>query len=561
MPFVSARMPERTRIIAMLVAAFVLLAGTYLFFWAGKGFNGTYSGIVYVEGFSAYVEADQYAYLADALIHGRCNLDLPVPDALAALDDPYSPEARAAIANGGENPIFFDHAFYKGKYYCYFGVVPAVLLYVPFQLLTGTWLNTSYAVAFLGVVAIASFAVLTYWLSRRFVRSATPSCALLVMLCMFGGSGVLCLGVIPRFYEVPMLTSLALTSFGLSLWLAARREAPRRIHPKRSASEEPAQDTAKREETSAAVSLNPACMFFGTLLLCMNLGSRPQFVLVCLLAFPLFWQEIARERLLFSAKGLRTTLLVLLAIVLVVAPLLSYNYVRFGSPFDFGSNYNLTTFNMTTYHQDWALTLFLLRCALLRLPHFTSQFPFVKPRGTDIQAFQAQHPGAWAPAEPMFGGYVWLVCVVWLVVLLPFLWRVLKKHRLAWVCVGALLVSAVIILVDIRTAGISQRYFSDYGLFLMIVVGIVIFALREKLCCPQENYGEQLPRGAEEECPSRAVAALSRRKWRLACVAIVCMMAFSAFTFTASLLSPAQTDAYVGVAADWFVAIFPGIRA
>ncbi len=290
-------------------------------------------------------------------------------------------------------------------------------------------------------------------------------------------------------------------------------------------------------------------MFFGTLLLCMNLGSRPQFVLVCLLAFPLFWREIARERLLFSAKGLRTTLLVLLAIVLVVVPLLFYNYVRFGSPLDFGSNYNLTTFNMTTYHQSWALTLFLLKCALLKLPRFTSQFPFVGQRKTDIQGFQEQHPGAWAPAEPMFGGYLWLVCVVWLVVLIPFLWRILKKHHLGWVCVGALCISAVIILVDIRTAGISQRYFSDYGLILMIVVGIVIFSLQEKLCYPQERRAGQ-----------SAKARPSRRKWRIACAVILCMMAFSAFTFTASLLSPAQTDAYAGVAADWFVAIFPGVR-
>ena len=87
--------------------------------------------------FNFAVDYDQYARLGDALIHGHTNLDLPVPDELAQMSNPYDSDLRGQVAGRIDIPIYWDHAFYKGKYYCYFGVVPAILLFIPYQLLTG----------------------------------------------------------------------------------------------------------------------------------------------------------------------------------------------------------------------------------------------------------------------------------------------------------------------------------------------------------------------------------------------------------------------------------------
>lgn len=81
--------------------------------------------------------SNQYAYLADALIHGHTSLDLEVPPALAAMENPYDYEARSKLMSETGDYAMFDYAFYNGKYYCYFGVAPALLLYAPYQLFTG----------------------------------------------------------------------------------------------------------------------------------------------------------------------------------------------------------------------------------------------------------------------------------------------------------------------------------------------------------------------------------------------------------------------------------------
>ncbi len=61
------------------------------------------------------------------------------------------------------------------------------------------------------------------------------------------------------------------------------------------------------------------------------------------LSLPLFWEEIKEKRFL----KLRTIFGFILPYLIVAAGLMYYNYARFGSPFDFGANYNLTTNDMT----------------------------------------------------------------------------------------------------------------------------------------------------------------------------------------------------------------------
>ena len=45
----------------------------------------------------------------------------------------------------------WDHAYYKGKYYVYFGVVPAILFYLPYYVITGTHLHNHVLIFFLSL--------------------------------------------------------------------------------------------------------------------------------------------------------------------------------------------------------------------------------------------------------------------------------------------------------------------------------------------------------------------------------------------------------------------------
>ena len=63
-----------------------------------------------------------YDQLASSFDHGRLSLDIKPDPALLALANPYDPAARTGLN------ALNDASLYKGKYYLYFGPVPAVFL-------------------------------------------------------------------------------------------------------------------------------------------------------------------------------------------------------------------------------------------------------------------------------------------------------------------------------------------------------------------------------------------------------------------------------------------------
>ena len=78
--------------------------------------------------------SSQLGALAHSLLNGRLDLELDPPEALVAMDNPYDTVARAAQAPDA----LWDVAYYNGRYYVYFGVVPCLLFQLPFEAVTGT---------------------------------------------------------------------------------------------------------------------------------------------------------------------------------------------------------------------------------------------------------------------------------------------------------------------------------------------------------------------------------------------------------------------------------------
>lgn len=501
----------------------------------------------YNERFAQYIDEDQYARLADALIHGSLSLDLPVSDALAQLDNPYDFQSRYNVSNGGENPIFWDHAFYEGKYYCYFGVVPAVLIFAPFQLITGQWLDTSVAVVALGVAFVGAAALPAYRIARRyFARTATLASLIAALMFLFAGSNVVYPVFVARFYSVPILTSLILTFLGLWFWLGARRDAQQPANTPRRGNGGDHHDAAQGTSIRTSPRLSPAHLAVGSLCMALNLGSRPQFILACLLAIPLFWNEIMHERLLFSRKGIKATVAAILPFALVFAPLLWYNWARFGSVFDFGSSYNLTGFDMTHYHQRLLLTSVLVFYYLLQPIDLSFSFPF-------IETTEMARPVGWAPMEPMFGGYFWLAPMALLVFLLPAVRRELKSRNLWAASLCMLAFAAIVLVVDTRTAGVTQRYFGDFGWYLMLVAIFVMLSLQAQKAELEEQVKHLTGRIYLK------VAPLGVRHRKAITAFIVCAIAFAFVVGGLSLFSPERYDSIAALNPDLWDAIMRAI--
>ena len=389
--------------------------------------------------FNFAVDYDQYARLGDALIHGHTNLDLPVPDELAQMSNPYDSDLRGQVAGRIDIPIYWDHAFYKGKYYCYFGVVPAILLFIPYQLLTGKWLSSAYAVLVLGCIASLFATVLAVQVAKKFLNNrASIGMVCLASMILTLGSSMYYQLFTPNFYAIPGIASLAFTYAGLSFWLMAKKE---RV-------------------------LSRACIALGSLCIALNLGCRPQFILTKGLNLYLFWDELVKGRLFFSRKGIGNTIAAFVPFIAVFAPLLAYNKIRFGSLFDFGANYNLTGFDMNAMKCPSQNIIPLIYYYLFQPINITTEFPFVHQTQTPLPL--------WSPAEPSIGG-IFALCPFLLICTSGLLQKRQQKF-IRRVTLSFLTLAAFILLVDCYMTGLAWRYYLDFSWAVCFVCTLSLYA-------------------------------------------------------------------------------------
>ena len=239
---------------------------------------------------------------------------------MAELENPYDTAARQAAAPDA----LWDVAYYNGRYYVYFGIVPCLLFQLPFEALTGirdlppalpmillAWL---YILAAFGFVKQAV---------RRWFPQASAAAYLLTAAGAASGTQIYYLLHRPSVYEYAILCGAAFVLWALWQWLCAANTPVNR---------------------RKALTFHLA---FGSLCMALVAGCRPQMVLFAALALPILWPRYITEKRLCTRRGAGEAAAFILPVVLVAVGLMWYNAARFGSPFDFGANYNLTSNDMT----------------------------------------------------------------------------------------------------------------------------------------------------------------------------------------------------------------------
>ena len=257
--------------------------------------------------------------LVDAFLHGHVYLDAEVPEALLALENPYNPSSRSGISG-----VLWDHLLYNGKYYSYYGITPVFLLFLPMHLLTGQYLYDAYGVLFFCLIGTL-FMTLSY---ERLIRVTfqdkplPPVMKYLAYGILFVGSGVLFNLERPYFYEVS--TSCAFMCAMLALFHLVSCGV-----------------IGKKEKGKFFYYHLAASSLWGAL----SVLSRPTMVLyaVCHIILLGYFYWRSRKEALGSGKakvGFFLSSLVPYAIFGAIQCI--YNYLRFGSFFDFGIEYSLT---------------------------------------------------------------------------------------------------------------------------------------------------------------------------------------------------------------------------
>ncbi len=445
-----------TVVIEVWLMATFLFMGSNLVGVATQGYNsGSWDGHSIVNTFEVGGDnAQQYAELAKAMAHGQLYLEEEPPQWLQDMADPYDKGARDEAQKETGEPYLFDVAYHDGHYYVYFGVVPVVLFYLPFYLLTGANFPTAIGVLIACVAFVLGCSALLDRFARYHFKRVSLGLYLLLQIPLVTCCGILYLLKFPTFYSLPIMLGLAFSVWGLYFWMRGRASAARSAGPEK-------------------------WYLAGSLCMALVVGCRPQLVVLSLLAFPLFWRAYITERRLFSPRGAREFACLVAPYAVVAAGLMGYNYARFGSLTDFGANYNLTVNDMTKRGWNLGRLAPALFAYFLQPPCVTGVFPYVQPAPFDT-TYMGQ-----TIKEVTFGGILACLPVLWV---LPFATRILtlrmrqRSTRTIMGVIVVLLASGVIVaLLDAQMAGILQRYFADFSFMFLAAVVLLAFIVNENL--------------------------------------------------------------------------------
>lgn len=397
----------------------------------------------------------QYGALASRLLEGHVDLGLTPPRGLAELENPYDPSLRDDV-----HGVLWDAAYRNGRYYVYYGIVPCLLFQLPFEALTGIPdLPPAPCMVVLAWAVIAA----AFGIGREALRRWFPHASAAVYL-LTAGALVMCsqmyvLLVRPQMYEYAILTGVAFVLLALWAWLAAANTPAER-----------------RGALVARLALGSLCM-------ALVAGCRPPMELFAVLCLPIFWQRYIREKRLLTREGAAEAAAFVLPVVLVAAGLMWYNAARFGSPFDFGANYNLTSNDMTVRGFKAGRLGPALFTFFLAPPALRTTFPFVT-----FFSMSTNYIGT-TIREPMYGGVLAAVPFTWVLACLPVLRRRLKSKPgltgLVWLCLGNALALAAL---DCEMAGVLYRYQMDFGPAVLLAAALCWLTLEEALRARQGAF-------------------------------------------------------------------------
>ncbi len=323
-------------------------------------------------------KSDYYNLLVDGLLDGHLYMKVsPGPD--------------------GKMPYVLDASLYGGKYYLYFGVVPAVALFLPYALLTGHDLPDNAASVLLVMGGfLLSWGLYVVCRTRYYPTLPRSFNGCAIVLLAFG-AGTPVLAVHGGVYEIAVAGGyLCMSGTLLSLYQAlhVRRKIPW---------------------------LASASVFAG-----LAVGCRPNYVVVLpLLLVPVWWHfqntrgdpGSVRRRIMLALMGA-----VVIPAGCVGLLLMEYNRARFGDPFEPGFRYQVNELMRTGMPLARASFIWTnLQSYYFRMPVLSPYFPYFLPINT------ADRPALYYGTDLLHGQ--WLAAVLGSWCLAAVVWLRFKRER------------------------------------------------------------------------------------------------------------------------------------
>ena len=401
-------------------------SGAYFIKYDQLYLGGTSSSNIYYQQFDAYVK-------------GQLHLDVAIEERLLTIANPYDPAKRSGLT------VLWDHAFYNGKYYSYYGHAPIYLVMLPIYWISG-YVPSNLFVLQLGVI-FSVFAILLAAIEviRLFVKKVNGPLLVLTLISIAFGSLLFTNNTYEyggMIYRIPYAYANGFLFLTIYLFIKGYRADKYRF----------------------------IYFIFTGLSLVFIVLSRPIEVAYLFLFIPIIIKLVKENR------GTKQTIIDYVpatSVVLVGAILIcAMNAVRFGSIFEFGEHYQLTVTDCRNNTLDIDGLLPALYHFFIQPPEYSDKTQLLMYRYAD-ERFDT-HPYNTCSVGILF------VPIVLLMFLTPFIFKKDDDYVVRLFTIGSPLLIVFIGFVNYCFAGVCPRYLLDLAPWGALTGGLIAMKALEK---------------------------------------------------------------------------------
>ena len=306
-----------------------------------KGWSTTHYSFTSQEGNQISKE------LVDAFEHHQVNLLEEPSEDLLKLDNPYEYVKRDAEVGSGN--FLWDHCFYNGKYYSYYGIGPVLALFLPYHLITGYYFPSGWATLMFSLIGILFLTKIYLAVIEKKFRDLPTNTVTAGLITLQLSSGIMFSAARPLFYELAIASGFMCVAIGAYLLMTSNILWDGKI---------------------SYVRLGFASFFLGYAVLC-----RPTLAVYCIAALFFFAGGLKKALDGLEKRQTRTffkyAAVALVPLGIIALGQMTYNYLRFDNPLDFGIQYSLTINDFTHAEFHWKYVLINMYAYLFNMPHFT----------------------------------------------------------------------------------------------------------------------------------------------------------------------------------------------
>ncbi|MCH5299288.1 MAG: hypothetical protein J1E96_05955 [Ruminococcus sp.] len=383
--------------------------------------------------------------LVDSFEKGRADLDFPVDSSLTSLNNPYDWSERLA-----KDAVYkWDHVYYNGHYYSYYGIAPVIVLFLPYHVITGFYFPTVWAVMLFGAIGIVFLIKLLNAVLRIYFPEIPLGFSVMTNIIVLASCGVWFNFVTPNFYEIAQTSGFACITSGAYFLITS-------------------------DVLGKCGKLSLWRLTLSSVLLALSVLCRPTLAVYCITAVLFIICGFIKLKKSEGNKSLYVKYFVcaLLPFVVIGGVQMIYNYVRFDSFFDFGIDYSLTINDFTRAESHISQVLIGFVNFLFVFPVVDTVFPFIHSKFTTLDT-----NGYYFVANSVACGIIFKALPVFSYLFTRRAYRLAPKKERNWntalIAVGCIIAPFVIIY-SIAESGYGVRYATDFA--WQIILGAIIIA-------------------------------------------------------------------------------------